>query len=50
MGDFDGDVIPELVVQNQNQDNLFGLQRTECGVSVSWDVTLPTGGMHKRMS
>ena len=42
VGDFDGDGIPELVVQNQDQDTLYGLQRTKCGVSVAWNVTLPS--------
>jgi len=41
VGDFDGDGIPELVVQDQSQETLYGLQRTNCGVNVAWNVSLP---------
>ena len=40
VGDFDGDGIPELVVQDESQEMLYGLQRTFCGVNVAWNVSL----------
>lgn len=42
VGDFDGDGVPELVVQDQDRKGLYGLQRTSCGVNVAWNVTLPS--------
>lgn len=40
VGDFDGDGVPEVVIQDQSQGTLYGLQRTPCGVNVAWNVTI----------
>lgn len=44
LGDFNGDGIPELVVQNQVKDVLVGLQRTsgDAGVEIVWSIRLPS--------
>lgn len=41
-GDFNGDGIPELAIPAQNRMSVAGIQRTESGAEVVWELPVPS--------